>query len=85
MQMTTRLNIRKRILIGMKGESGYYGDGICVLDIYDYDNEYMEDGVLYLVMKETKTTTYVFSIAWIESVTTENDVQTWYGADPTLF
>ena len=45
----------------------------------------MEDGVLYLVMKETRTTTYVFGIAWIESVTTENDVQTWYGADPTLF
>ncbi len=31
------------------------------------------------------TTKYVFGIAWIENVTTENDVQTWYGADPTLF
>lgn len=50
-----------------------------------YRNEYMEDGVLYLVMKETKTIKYVFGIAWIENVTTENDVQTWYGADPTLF
>ena len=74
-----------KLSIGMEGESGYYGDGICAPDIYDYDNEYMEDGVLYLVMKETKTTKYVFGIAWIESVTTENDVQTWYGADPTLF
>ena len=45
----------------------------------------MEDGILYLVMKETKTITYVFGIAWIESVTTKNDVRTWYGADPTLF
>lgn len=74
-----------KLSIGMEGESGYYADGMCVSDRYDYDNEYMEDGVLYLVMKETKTTKYVFGIAWIENVTTENDVQTWYGADPTLF
>ena len=47
----------------MEGESGYYADAMCISDIYDYDNEYMEDGVLYLVMKETKTTTYVFGIA----------------------
>lgn len=53
--------------------------------IYDYDNGYMEESVLYLVMKETKTTMYVFGIAWIDNVTAENDVQTWYGADPTLF
>ena len=26
----------------------------------------------------------VFGIAWIENVTTENNVQTRYGADPTL-
>ena len=74
-----------KLSIGMEGESGYYADGMCISDIYDYDNEYMEDGVLYMVMKETKTTKYVFGIAWIENVTTENDVQTWYGADPTLF
>ena len=30
-------------------------------------------------------TKYVFGVTWIENVTTENDVQTWYGADPTLF
>ena len=32
----------------MEGESGYYADGMCVSDRYDYDNEYMGDGVLYL-------------------------------------
>ena len=30
------------------------------------------------------TIKYVFGIVWIENVTTENNVQTRYGADPTL-
>ena len=41
--------------------------------------------VLYKIMRYTKTTKFVFGIAWIDNVTAENDVQTWYGADPTLF
>ena len=69
----------------MEGDAGYYSDGTRVSEVYDYDNDYMEDGVSYLILKETKTTKYVFGVAWIEKVTTENDVQTWFGADPTLF
>ncbi len=45
-------------------------------DVYDYDNDYMVDGVSYLILEETKTTRYVFGVAWIENVTAENDVQT---------
>lgn len=71
--------------IGMEGEAGYYSDGTRATNIYDYDNDYMEDGVLYQIMRDTKTTKFVFGIAWIDNVTAENDVQTWYGADPTLF
>lgn len=52
---------------------------------YKKRNYYMEDGVLYQIMRDTKTTKFVFGIAWIDNVTAENDVQTWYGADPTLF
>ena len=55
-----------------------------VIQIYMI-NVYMEDGVSYLILEETKTTRYVFGIAWIGNVTAENEVQTWYGADPTLF
>ena len=68
----------------MEGESGCCSDGLQASQIYDYDNEYMGDGVSYLIMKETKTTKYVFGIAWIDNVTRENDVQTWFGADPTF-
>ncbi len=71
--------------IGMEGEAGYYSDGTRATNTYDYDNDYMEDGVLYQIMRDTKTTKFVFGIAWIDNVTAENDVQTWYGADPTLF
>ena len=74
-----------KLSIGMEGDAGYYSDGTRDSDVYDYDNDYMEDGVSYLIMEDTKTTKYVFGIAWIDNVTVENDVQTWYGADPTLF
>ena len=74
-----------KLSIGMEGEAGYYSDGTRASDTYDYDNDYMEDGVLYQIMRDTKTTKFVFGIAWIDNVTAENDVQTWYGADPTLF
>ena len=74
-----------KLSIGMEGDAGYYPDGTRSLDVYDYDNDYMEDGVSYLILEETKTTKYVFGVAWIEKVTAENDVQTWFGADPTLF
>lgn len=74
-----------KLSIGMEGDAGYYPDGTRSSDMYDYDNDYMEDGVSYLILEETKTTKYVFGVAWIEKVTTENDVQTWFGADLTLF
>lgn len=69
----------------MEGDAGYYPDGTRSSDMYDYDNDYMEDGVSYLILEEAKTTKYVLGVAWIEKVTTENDVQTWFGADLTLF
>ena len=74
-----------KLSIGMEGDAGYYSDGTRASEVYDYDNDYMEDGVSYLILKETKTTKYVFGVAWIEKVTTENDVQMWFGADLTLF
>lgn len=28
----------------MEGDAGYYSDGTRDSDVYDYDNDYMEDG-----------------------------------------
>lgn len=46
----------------------------------------------YLIAKNTKTTKYVFGIAWIDNVGWDDeideennrDVQTWFAADPTI-
>ena len=74
-----------KLSIGMEGETGYFADGTRAFDTYDYDTEYLEDGVRYVINEDTKTDRYVFGVAWIENVTDDNDVQTWFGADPTMF
>ena len=72
-----------KLSIGMEGDIGYI-DGKRISG-YDYDNEYEKDGVSYSILSDTKTQKYVFGISWIENYTVENEVQTWYGADPTFF
>lgn len=77
--------------IGLVCESGYI-DGIRISDEYDYDADYLENGMAYLINPHTKTSRYVFGIAWIDNVSwddssgleSQRDAQTWYGADPTL-
>ena len=74
-----------KLSIGMEGETGYFADGTRAFDTYDYDTEYLEDCVRYVINEDTKTDRYVFGVAWIENVTDDNDVQTWFRADPTMF
>lgn len=38
-----------------------------------------------MITGNTKVSTYVFGVAWIVDATEENDIQTWFGADPTYF
>lgn len=73
-----------KLSLGMEGDSGYIS-GKQISDHYDYDNEYLDDAVQYLILSTTQTSKYVFGIAWIENCTEDNDIQTWLGADPTLF
>lgn len=72
-----------KLSIGMEGDAGYMPDGRRISE-YDYDNDYLENGVQYEILPITKTTKFIFGIAWIDHVNVLNDVQTWYGADPTL-
>ncbi len=72
-----------KLSIGMEGESGYI-DGKRIDTSYDYDNEYMDDGVEYVILNSTKTSNYLFGIAWIINYNENNEVQTWFGADPTI-
>ncbi len=71
-----------KLSIGMEGDTDYInGERI---SNYDYDTEYLSDGVQYCILPMTKTEKYVFGIAWLNNVTENTDIQTWFGADPTL-
>ena len=76
---------------GLECEAGYI-NGARVSDEYDYDAGCLENGVAFLIDRNTRTERYVFGISWIDHVswgnqtddTIKRDVETWYGADPTL-
>ena len=82
---------RIKMSIGLECEAGYIG-GVRASDEYDCDADYLDNGMSYLIMPETKTEQYVFGIAWIDDVGWDDpidnehnrDVQTWFAADPTL-
>ena len=68
------------------------GNGKRFSDEYDYDAEYLVNGMSYLILPGTKTEQYVFGISWIDDVGRNDpgdgnhnrDIQTWFGADPTV-
>lgn len=60
---------------------------------YDnYDAEYLENGISYQILPNTKTSLYIFGIAWIDNVDCDDtssegsarDCQTWFAANPGL-
>ena len=82
-------NQRFKLSIGIECEAGYI-NGIQASE-YDYDAEYLENGMVFLIDANTKTERYSFGIAWIDNVGWDDpigdngrEVETWYGADPTL-
>ena len=83
---------RVKLSIGLECEAGRFPDGARVSDAYDYDADYLENGMAYLIEKNTKSNKYVFGVAWIDNVGWEEeidnendrDVQTWFAADPTI-
>ena len=81
-----------KVSIGMEADSEcsfqIKGQWICHPNVYDYDGVFMEkDGRFYnsyAIQPSTKTTHYVFGVAWIFDCTSiDRDTQTWFGADPT--
>ena len=80
-----------KVSIGLEAESDYLYDNngrLTRYSEYDYDGEFIaEDGMFYnsyVILPFTKTTHYVFGVAWIFNCTNERDIQTWFGADPTI-
>lgn len=74
-----------KVSIGTEGDAVYDGAERYSEDGSDYDNDYLKNGMAYKLFSFTKTSKYVFGIAWVENATSKNEVQTWFGADPTFF
>lgn len=49
---------------------------------FDYDGELFPNEVQIDIFPTTKTEVFKFGVCWISECTEENDVQTWFGADP---
>ena len=82
-------NDRVKMSIGLEGETEYTPDGQRVSDRFDYDEDYLENGMAYLILEGTKTERYTFGIAWIDDVgwhdaDDERDTETWFAADPNF-
>ena len=75
-----------KLSIGVECETGFLPDGRRWSDRYDYDARYLENGMSYVILTETKEEHFVFGIAWIDNVEDEHakDVQTWFAADITI-
>ena len=84
---------RVKLSIGLLGECWGYSRGELININNDYDIEYLENGMAYITLEETKTDKFTFGISWIDDVgfndtlTSENqkrDTETWFGSDPEL-
>lgn len=75
-----------KLSIGVECEIGFLPDGRRWSDRYDYDARYLENGMSYVILAETKEEHFVFGIAWIDNVEADHarDVQTWFAADTTI-
>jgi len=50
----------------------------------DYGGDYLNNGIKYVTNHTTADRLFYFGVCWIQPMTEENDIQTWFGADPTL-
>lgn len=83
---------KMKLSLGVCGEVWEYFKGELVYCNNDYDIDYLDQGMAYIIFEETKTDKYVFGISWIDGIdlpikTEENlsrDNQTWSAADPNL-
>ncbi len=75
-----------KLSIGVECEAGFLPDGRRWSERYDYDARYLNDGMSYVILEETKENHFVFGLAWIDNVKDNHsrDVQTWFAADVTI-
>lgn len=81
----------QKLSICLRCETGYLPDGQRWSDKYDYDADYLDNGMSYKILTNTAERKYIFGIAWIDKLCDEmgeednsRDIQTWLAADFTL-
>ncbi len=81
----------EKISICLRCESGFFHDGSRVSNKYDYDACYLENGMSYVTFKNTRESSWVFGVAWIDdamdgegNIDGNRDAQTWLAADVTV-
>jgi len=62
----------------------YASFGDCKEYNLDYDGFYCADGIQIEILPTTQTQDFKFGVCWLKECTNENDVQTWFGADPSI-
>ncbi|MFB5089578.1 hypothetical protein PGC35_20750 [Psychrobacillus sp. PGGUH221] len=67
-----------KLTIGVEGE---FTDEAKYID---YGGGYLSNGIQYVTNHTTSDRKFYFGVCWIQPLTEENDIQTWFGADPTL-
>ena len=51
---------------------------------YDYNGRNLRNGIEIEILPETETQYFIFGVAWLKKCSEENDMQTWFAADPTI-
>lgn len=67
-----------KLTIGLEGEFTNYPKYL------DYSGDYLSNGIQYVTFKTTVDRKLKFGVCWIQPCTEDNDIQTWFGADPTI-
>jgi hypothetical protein len=67
-----------KLTIGAEGEFNDFAKYL------DYSGNYLRNGIQYITFPSTTDKKFKFGVCWIQPFTAENDVQTWFGADPYL-
>jgi len=67
-----------KLTIGMEGQ--FTDDVKCI----DDGGNYLSNGIQYVTDHTTSDRKFYFRVCWIHPLSEDNDIQTWFGADPTL-
>ncbi len=73
-----KMSIATQAEILLRDRNGNIEDDPC--NIYNYDVEYLETGMRYIILPITTEKEVIFGVSWMSNYDDDNEVQTWFGA-----